>query len=197
MALQVKHAVFYNSGFNASASSGILQGMVVASAANATTGVIELARANRDGTHAAASIMGLAGDDATNSGNTIAQVDPVYQTYYMRPARRLGDFLDETITNRTNWTDSGTARRGITVYSVGGEFATDMYVSTASANGATTDAGAAPTLAINDGWTYASGSTNAGKLIDDGAQSVSIIARLIASSATNSLLPFRLFVTAA
>jgi hypothetical protein len=194
MALFVKNAVFFNSGYLATASSGILAGMVVALQTNSTTGEPELIKASRTtaGTEFGAFIAGLAGDDATNSGNTIAPIDPVYQVPYMRPARRLGDYKDETITNVTNWTDSGTAKRGVTVFSVGGEFMSDQYVTTTSASGANADAGAAPAYAINDGWTFAV-VANAGKLVDDGGQALTtltVMARLT-GAVSNSLLPFR------
>jgi hypothetical protein len=194
MALFVKNAVFFNSGYLASASSGILAGMVVALQTNSTTGEPELIKASRTtaGTEFGAFIAGIAGDDATNSGNTIAPIDPVYQIPYMRPARRLGDYLDETITNRTNWTDSGTSKRGVTVFSVGGEFMTDQYVTTTSASGANADAGAAPAYAINDGWTFAV-VANAGKFVDDGGQAITTLRNMarLTGSVSNSLLPFR------
>jgi len=194
MALFVKNAVFFNSGYLASASSGILAGMVVALQTNSTTGEPELIKASRtvSGTEFGAFVAGIAGDDATNSGNTIAPIDPVYQIPYMRPARRLGDYLDETITNRTNWTDSGTSKRGVTVFSVGGEFMTDQYVTTTSASGANADAGAAPAYAINDGWTFAV-VANAGKFVDDGGQAITTLRNMarLTGSVSNSLLPFR------
>ena len=194
MALFVKNAVFFNSGYLASASSGILAGMVVALQTNSTTGEPELIKASRtvSGTEFGAFVAGIAGDDATNSGNTIAPIDPVYQIPYMRPARRLGDYLDETITNRTNWTDSGTSKRGVTVFSVGGEFMTDQYVTTTSASGANADAGAAPAYAINDGWTFAV-VANAGKFVDDGGVAITALRNMarLTGSVSNSLLPFR------
>ena len=191
MALRVKNHVFFNSGYTAAASSGILAGMVVALAANATTGDPEVTPAIR-GTHGYELIAGLAGDDATNSSNTIAIVDPVGQEFIAHPARRIGDYLDETITNRTNWTDSGTAKRGVTVYSIGGEFATDQYVSTLSASGASTDAGAAPTYTVGNVWLYAV-TANKGKLIDDGAQTITTDVpgvAVITGAPLNGLLPF-------
>jgi hypothetical protein len=187
MALRVKHQLFFDSGWMADASSGILAGMVVA-LQNDGSGEAELVKANR-ASHTVADIIGLAGDDAYNVGNTIAQPDPVTLQYWARPARKLGDLLDETITNRTNWTDSGTAKRGVTVYSYGGQFATDQYSSTLAANAATTDAAATPAFAVNDGFTF--GGTNAkGLLMDDGAQTVPILAR-VTGAQLNGLLPFR------
>lgn len=191
MALRVKNHVFFNTGYTAASSSGILAGMVVALTSNATTGEVEITKAIR-GTHGYEVIAGLAGDDATNSGNTIAIVDPVSQEFMSKPARRLGDYLDETITNRTNWTDAGTAKRGVTVYSIGGEFATDQYVSTASASGAAADAGAAPTYAVGNVWLYGV-TANAGKLIDDGGQAITTNVpgvAVLTGAPSNSLLPF-------
>lgn len=190
MGLFVKHAVQFNSGWYAETSSGILAGMVVAIEANGTTGEIQLARADRSAAgHAAAAIAGLAGDDATSTGNTQVIVDPVYQTVMSKPARRIGDYKDETITNTTNWTDTNSAKRGVTVFSVGGEFASDQFSATTVANGANTDAAGTPAFAINDGWSYAV-TANAGKLVDDGAQAITILARLTGSVA-DGLLPFR------
>lgn len=190
MALRVKHQLFFDSGWMADASSGILAGMVVALQTDGS-GEAELVRANR-ASHTVADVIGLAGDDAYNVGNTIAQPDPVTLQYWARPARKLGDLLDETITNRTNWTDSGTAKRGVTVYSYGGQFATDQYASAFAANAATTDAAATPAFAVNDGFTFGSATTNSlqGKLVDDGGQTVPVLAR-VTGAQLNGLLPFR------
>lgn len=198
MSLFVKHANQFNSGWLAETSSGILAGMVVAIETNSSTGEVQLARADRN-THTIDAIAGLAGDDATNSGNTMVVVDPVYQTVMAKPARRLADYLDETITGVTNWTDSGTAKRGVTVFSVGGEFASDQYIITASASNATNaDAGAAHTPAINDGYTVGSSGTaaaNTGKLIYGAVGTITIASRFSLARCTgaisNSLLPFR------
>lgn len=190
MGLFVKNQVHFNSGYMAEASSGIIAGMVVAAETNSSTGEIELARASRtSGSHTGGAIVGLAGDDATNSGNTQILVDPVYQVVMSKPARRLADYYDETITNRSNWTDNGTAKRGVTVFSVGGDFASDQYCATTVASGANADTAGTPNYAINDGWSYAV-AANAGKLVDDGGQSITILARLT-GSVSQGLLPFR------
>jgi len=198
MGLFVKHAVQFNSGWLAETSSGILAGMIVAIETNSSTGEIQLARADRN-THTIDAIAGIAGDDATTTSNTQVLVDPVYQVVMSKPARRLGDYKDETISNVTNWTDSGTAKRGVTVFSVGGEFATDQYIITAQASNATNaDAGAAHTPAINDGYTVGSSGTSAtytGKFIYGAVGTITIascfnLARCT-GSISNSLLPFR------
>lgn len=198
MGLFVKHANQFNSGWLAEASSGILSGMVVAIETNGTTGEIQLARADRN-THTIDAIAGLAGDDASSTSNTQILVDPVYQVVMSKPARRLGDYLDETVSNRSNWTDSGTAKRGVTVFSIGGEFASDQYIIAASASHATNaDASAAHTPAINDGYTVGSSGTVAtyiGKLIYGAVGQISIASCFTLARCTgaisNSLLPFR------
>lgn len=198
MGLFVKHAVQFNSGWLAETSSGILAGMVVAIETNASTGEIELSRADRN-THTIDAIAGIAGDDASSTSNTQIVVDPVYQVVMSKPARRLGDYMDETITNTTNWTDSGTSKRGITVFSVGGEFATDQYNIALSASHATNaDAGAAHTPAINDGYTVGSSGTstaNEGKLVYGAVATITIASRFALARCTgaisNSLLPIR------
>ena len=206
MGLFVKHAVQFNSGWLAEASSGILAGMVVAIETNASTGEIQLARADRVALNTAftgpQTIAGIAGDDATSTGNTMVVVDPVYQVVMSKPTRRLGDYKDETITNVSNWTDSGIAKRGVTVFSVGGEFATDQYNTAYSCTAvATTDTAAAHTPAINDaytvGGTTASAETPAvlGKLVY-GAIGVLTLPSMwtlarCTGSVSNGLLPFR------
>ncbi len=198
MGLFVKHAVQFNSGWLAETDSGILAGMVVAIEANSSTGEVSLVRADRN-THTIDAIAGLAGDDASSTSNTQITVDPVYQVVMSKPARRLGDYLDETITNTTNWTDSDTAKRGVTVFSVGGEFASDQYIIDASASHATNaDAAAAHTPVINDGYTVGSSGTaaaNTGKLIYGAVATITIASRFSLARCTgaiaNSLLPFR------
>jgi len=198
MALFVKQANQFNSGWLAESASGILAGMVVAIETNSSTGEIQLARADRN-THTIDAIAGLAGDDATNSSNTMVVVDPVYQVVMSKPARRLGDYFDETNTTRANWTDGGTAKRGVTVFSIGGEFASDQYIIDASASHATNaDAGAAHTPAINDGYTCGSSGTDAadtGKLIYGAVGTITIASKFALARCTgaisNSLLPIR------
>lgn len=198
MGLFVKHAVNFNSGWFAEQNSGILEGMVVALGTNASTGEAELSRADRN-TDTIDAIAGLAGDDASSTSNTQVLVDPVYQVVMSKPARRLGDYKDTTITNPTNWTDTGTAKRGVTVFSVGGEFATDQYIIDAQASHATNaDAGAARTPQVNDGYTVGSSGTaaaNTGKLIYGAVGTITIASRFTLARCTgplaNSLLPFR------
>jgi hypothetical protein len=195
MGLFVKHAVQFNSGFMATSGSGILAGMVVSLGTNAVDGTPVLSRADRNLGISGASIAGLAGDDATNIGNTQILVDPVAQVVMSKPARRISDYLDETIERYTNWTDPGTAKRGVTVFSVGGEFATDQYVTASSASSTTADAGAAPGFAINDGWTWGSSATvatNIGKIVDMTASPSygTVVVRLL-GSVVDGLLPFR------
>ena len=200
MGLFVKHAVQFNSGWLAEASSGILSGMIVAIETNSSTGEVQLARADRN-VHTIDAIAGIAGDDASATSNTMIVVDPVYQVVMSKPARRLGDYKDETITNVSNWTDGGTAKRGVTVFSVGGEFATDQYIIAASASHATNaDASAAHTPVINDGFTCGSSGTVAtyiGKFIYGAVGTITITIASCFNLARctgvifNSLLPFR------
>jgi hypothetical protein len=166
MALKVINAAFTGKGWMAEASSTILQGMVVALEA-ASAGTPELARANRDGTHTAGEIAGLAYDNAYNVGNTIVLVDPVSLSFSAVMSRKINDFKDETIINQTNFTDTGTAKRGVTVMSVGGEYASDQYSSTYITASATTDVAGTPTYTVGTGWTWGSGATNAGLLISN------------------------------
>lgn len=114
--------------------------------------------------------FGILGDDTTNQGNTQAIVDPValgnyshsdsdginMPDYYgpefvSRPARRLGDYLDERITNINNWTDAPAhPKRGVTVYRGSGRFKTDQFVPDAETSAAAADAGGVPTWEIGD-----------------------------------------------
>jgi hypothetical protein len=166
MALKVINAAFTGKGWKAEASSTILQGMVVALEA-ASAGTPELARANRDGTHAAEKVVGLAYDNAYNVGNTIVLVDPVTLAYSAVASRKIADFQNETIVNQTNLTDTGTAKRGITVLSVGGEYASDQYSSTYVVSAATTDTAGTPTYTVGTTWTYGAGATNCGLLVSN------------------------------
>jgi hypothetical protein len=182
-----------NEGYTAVVSNGILAGMVLSLDANGTTGSPEVHRAIR-GTDAAGSIVGISSDDATNVGNTIVYVDPVDQTYYVHPAQRIGDYMDETLGGRTeNWTATSSSRRGVTCFANGGWFATDQYVAAATASGAgpNADSGAAPGFALNDGYSFGSTATNAGKLIGLGGQSIQIVAYQD-DVVLNGLLSFRL-----
>lgn len=192
MGLRVINHVMIDQGRKPAASSAIHAGQVVALQANGTTGDAELARANRDGTHTIAHVAGIAGDDATTTGNTQIIVNPVSLEFESHYARRLGDFQTEVVDNVTNWSDTGTPRRGITVYSIGGEFATDKYETLFAASGANTDAAAVPTFSVGDGMTYGSATTNAlqGQFVDDGAQNVLVVAR-VTDGVLNSCLYLR------
>jgi len=190
MGLKVINAAFTSKGYPADASSTILAGMVVAFQDNGS-GTAELVRANRDGTHAIGAIAGLAYDDAYNVGNTQVIVDPVTLRYSSVPARKISDYKDETITVRTNWTDPGTAHRGITVLSVGGEFVSDQYITASIATGATSDGAGTTSIVPNAAWTYGAGTTNYGKLIyENGQSSTTIVARVL-DGVSGSLLSFR------
>jgi len=173
MALAVIQHVLFD---NYPAATGILQGMALA--VRSVNGKATVYPANRVSTLSDV-FIGIAGDDSTNSGNTQAIVDPVNPGNYShdtsnagddpydfsgpdfqaRPARRLGDYLIETIANVTNWTDvdsngQSTPKRGMTVWMVGGRYRTDQYVDTMSTSGAAADAGAAPTWAPDDQLTF-------------------------------------------
>ena len=189
MALKVINAAFTGKGWNAEASSTILQGMVVALEAS-SSGAAELARANRDGTHAAGAVAGLAYDNAYNVGNTIVLVDPVTLAYSAVASRKIQDFHDETITNRSNLTDPGTAKRGVTVLSVGGEYASDQYSSTQIYSSAAADAAGTPTYTVSSSWTYGAGATNKGLLVSDSAVAVTSLAR-VTDGVSGGLLFFR------
>jgi hypothetical protein len=196
MALKVINAAFTGKGWDAEADSTILQGMVVAIEA-AAAGTPELARANRDGTHAVGAVAGLAYDDAYNVGNTIVLTDPVTLAYSAVAARKIGDFKDETITVQTNLTDTGTAKRGVTVLSVGGEYASDQYSSTQILSNATTDTAGTPTTTPSTGWTYGAGTTNCGLLVSnsgdttEGTTAYSLQIARITDGISGALLFFR------
>ena len=194
MGLRVINHVLIDQGRKPTSSSGIHAGQVVALQANATTGDPELARANRDGTHTLAHVAGIAGDDATTTGNTQIIVNPVSLDFETHATRRLGDFQDEVVEGVTNWTDTGTPRRGITVYSGGGEFVTDMYEALFAADAATTDAAAAPTFAVGAGLTYGSATTNAlqGQFVDDGNVAGVVVVARVTDGASGDCLYIRL-----
>ena len=193
MGLRVINHVMIDQGRKPASSSGIHAGQIVALVANGTTGVPELARADRAlvaTTHGISAIVGIAGDDAITTGNTQIVVNPVSLAFESHSTRRLGDFQDEVVEGVTNWTDTGTPRRGVTVYSGGGEFATDKYEALFAANAATTDAAAAPAFAVNDGMTYGSSTTNslAGQFVDDGATAtVNVVARVTEGAVSSCL----------
>ncbi len=215
MAIHVKQHVLFD---NFDADNSILAGMAVALIQ--TSGKAQAVAADRsDSSH---EFWGMAGDDTSTSGNTMAIIDPVSPGNYShssgdgddptlytgptpeaRPARRLNDYIDERITNTTNWTDvdsnnRSTARRGIAVYRHGGRFLTDQYVSDASVDAATTDGGAAPTFAVNDSLAFGI-TANVGQFIKiakantvqyaGGAAGYGYeVAKIIGPSVTNGLL---------
>ena len=196
MALKVINAAFTGKGWMAEASSTILQGMVVALEA-APAGTPELARANRDGTHSVGKVAGLAYDNAYNVGNTIVLVDPVTLQYSAVASRKIADFQIETITNQSNLTDTGTAKRGVTVLSVGGEYASDQYSSTYILTSATSDVVGTPTSTVGTGWTYGAGATNKGLLVSnsgetlEGTTSYSLQVARVTDGISGGLLFFR------
>ena len=212
MALAVIQHVLFD---NYPATAGILQGMALA--VRNVSGKATVYPANRAAAYSD-TFLGIAGDDSTNSGNTQAIVDPVSPGNYShvttnagdnpydfsgpdfvaRPARKLGDYLNETIANVTNWTDVdsnglATPKRGMTVYMVGGHFRTDQYVDTMSTSGANADAGAAPTWAPESALTWGVGDvtySNAGKFIL--ANHGTTVARVVNSDEAGDLLDIRI-----
>jgi len=166
MALKVINAAFTGKGWMAEASSTILQGMVVALEAS-SAGTAQLARADRS-THKVHQVAGLAYDNAYNVGNTIALLDPVTLTYSAVASRKIADFQNEIIVNQTNLTDTGTAKRGVTVLSVGGEYASDQYSSTYILTSATADVLGTPTYTVGHQWTYGSATGGATATADIG-----------------------------
>lgn len=130
--------------------------------------------------------FGILGDDTTNTGNTSPIIDPVAPGNYShdssagadtsgyvgpdavaRPARRIGDYLDEQITNVNNWTDTGaTPKRGVTVYRVGGRFRTDRYSAFLTSAVGTDSTTAAATLAVGAPMTFGAGATNLGSWVE-------------------------------
>lgn len=191
MGLRVINHSMIDNGRKPAANSGIHAGQVVALQANGSTGVAELVRADR-ATMTQVQVVGIAGDDAAWTGNTQIIINPVSLQFESHYARRLGDFQGEAVDGQTNWTDTGTPKRGITVYSWAGEFATDRYETLFAANAATTDAAATPAFAVNDGLTFGSSTTNGlqGQFVDDGGQSVLVVAR-VTDGALNSCLSIR------
>jgi len=177
MALKIINAAFISKSYAPESSSGIRQGMVVAFEA-ATDGTAEVARANRDGSHSQYAIAGLAIDNTTTTGNTMPITSPVTLNIEARPARKIMDFQDDTISNSTNFTDPGTAKRGISVASVGGDYGSDQYSSTSIYSSGTADANGTPTYTVNATWTYGAGATNKGLLVSDSATAATVMASI-------------------
>ena len=215
MALALVQNVLFD---NYPASTGILQGMALA--IRSVSGKATVYPANRSSAHSD-TFLGIAGDDSTNIGNTQAIVDPVNPGNYSdtttndgtnpydfsgpdfvaRPARRLGDYLNETINNITNWTDvdssnHSTPKRGMTVYMVGGHFRTDQYSDTMTTSSTTADAGSAPVWSPDDILTFGVGDntySNSGLFVKMASSSHgTTIARVVDSDQAGSLLDIRL-----
>lgn len=199
---------------NANGSAGLLAGMAVHLAS--VSGVPAVIAADRS--NATHRFYGVVADDTATTGNTSAIVDPVSPGNYSHddadgttltglypygpdfvahPARRIGDYRNETAPNDTNWTTpAGTAQRGVTVYRVGGRFLTDQFVSDQITSTAIADQAVVPTFAIGDPLTFGAG-TNAGLFIkaDDVATDTAntgVIARVTNASTANGLLEIAL-----
>jgi hypothetical protein len=188
---------------NYDAASGILQGMVVGLQAD-SNGRPQITAAYRAASHNA---LGFAADNSTATGVTMSVVDPVSPGNYVtdsgagddpfaytgpapvaRPARKIHDYLNDTIANVFNWTDTGTAKRGVGVYR-GGRFMTDQYISDASTSSSTADGGAAPTFAVDQALTFGGPVGHAGQVIvrttsTDGTE----VGRIINTSTGNGFL---------
>jgi len=135
----------------------------------------------------AGAIVGLAADDKASTGVTFIQADPVGSSYvdssgvlqaanngwFVGAKRGLADnaAFDETVTGVTDLTSGSTGyqgpRRGVGVYQAPGQFVTDQFVNyqTNDSNSTSTADSAYTSWAPNDLLTYATGSTNAGKLV--------------------------------
>ncbi len=196
---------------NYEGDASIYAGMAVA--VDDISGATAVTPADRsDSTHR---FLGVAYDDTATTGNTMAVVDPVNPgnyshdsttgldpndfsgpDAYARPKRALADYRDESLGSVVqNWTEGSTryARRPIAVIIGTPRMKTDQYVSDASTNAATTDAGAAPTFAIESPLTFGA-SANQGKFIvcttvgTDGP----VVARIVDPAVTTGLLHIRL-----
>lgn len=127
-------------------------------------------------------ILGLAADDASSTGNTFIQADPVGSAflgvgqtllsyanqYYVGAKRAIGDFQNESINVVTNLTagsnTSNTSQRGVGVYLAPGQFLTDQINLSAVTSTATADV--AGTVAIGNPLTVgSSGLGNTGLLV--------------------------------
>lgn len=150
-----------------------------------TSGGVETVTAADRGT-ATNRFFGVLGDDTTTSGNTQFVIDPVSPGNYShdttagddpadyegpdavaKPARRLGDYMDERITNTNNWTDyPSDPKRGVTVYRHGGRFRTDQYETANTANGggatATANVAGVPVYTVGTMLTFSSTASSLG-----------------------------------
>lgn len=135
----------------------------------------------------AGAIVGLAADDKASTGVTFIQADPVGSSYvdssgvlqaanngwFVGAKRGLADnaAFDETVTGVTDLTSGSTGyqgpRRGVGVYQAPGQFVTDQFVNFATndSNSTSTADTAYTAWAVNDLLTYATGASNAGKLV--------------------------------
>jgi hypothetical protein len=135
----------------------------------------------------AGAIVGLAADDKASTGVTFIQADPVGSSYvdssgvlqaanngwFVGAKRGLADnaAFDETVTGVTDLTSGSTGyqgpRRGVGVYQAPGQFVTDQFVNFATndSNSTSTADQAYTAWGPNDLLTYATGATNAGKLV--------------------------------
>jgi hypothetical protein len=135
----------------------------------------------------AGAIVGLAADDKASTGVTFIQSDPVGSSYvdssgvlqaanngwFVGAKRGLADnaAFDETVTGVTDLTSGSTGyqgpRRGVGVYQAPGQFVTDQFVNFATndSNSTSTADTAYTAWGPNDLWTYATGASNAGKLV--------------------------------
>jgi hypothetical protein len=199
---------------NFNGGTNLLAGMAVALSTDTSGNPLAVAA---DRSVATERFLGVSYDDTATSGNTLAIVDPVspgnYSSdsaagldpssysgpaYIVVPRRELRDLYDDTLGSIvTNATQGATriAKRPIGVIMAGGpaRIKTDQFLSTASTNGTTTDAGAAPTFAVESPLTYGAGA-DAGLWVfctspgTDGP----VIGRVVESSVTSGLLHIRM-----
>jgi len=159
-------------------------GMVLA---RGTDGNVVVANRATVAHQSAGAIVGLAADDKASTGVTFIQSDPVGSSYvdssgvlqaanngwFVGAKRGLADnaAFDETVTGVTDLTSGSTGyqgpRRGVGVYQAPGQFVTDQFVNfqTNDSNSTTTADSAYTAWGPNDLLTYATGATNAGKLV--------------------------------
>ena len=159
-------------------------GMVLA---RGTDGNVVVANRATVAHQSAGAIVGLAADDKASTGVTFIQSDPVGSSYvdssgvlqaanngwFVGAKRGLADnaAFDETVTGVTDLTSGSTGyqgpRRGVGVYQAPGQFVTDQFVNFATndSNSTSTADTAYTAWGPNDLLTYATGATNAGKLV--------------------------------
>ena len=159
-------------------------GMVLA---RGTDGNVVVANRATVAHQSAGAIVGLAADDKASTGVTFIQSDPVGSSYvdssgvlqaanngwFVGAKRGLADnaAFDETVTGVTDLTSGSTGyqgpRRGVGVYQAPGQFVTDQFVNFATndSNSTSTADTAYTAWGPNDLLTYATGASNAGKLV--------------------------------